>query len=80
MLAKDIPKQQFGFIQSNLYPVYFNIVARRLAICLLAHSVVHPWQSPTKAERLEDYLYDNYIVFYYPGNKLRSFLTQIRDY
>lgn len=55
VLAKSIPRQQFGFIQSKLYPVYFNAVACGLAICLLAHSAVHPWRSPTKAERWEDY-------------------------
>lgn len=55
VLARTIPRQQFGFIQSKLYPVYFNTLACGLAICLLAHSAVHPWRSPSKAERFEDY-------------------------
>lgn len=54
VLARTIPRQQFGFIQSKLYPVYFNTLACGLAICLLAHSAVHSWRSPSKAERLED--------------------------
>lgn len=55
VLARTIPRQQFGFIQSKLYPVYFNTLACGLAICLLAHSAVHPCRSPPKAQRWADY-------------------------
>lgn len=54
VLARAIPRQQFGFLQSKLYPVYFSTVACGLAICLLAHSAVHPWRSSAKAQRWAD--------------------------
>lgn len=55
VLARAIPKKQFGFIQSKLYHVYFNTLGCGLVICLLAYSAMHPWRSRSKVERWEDY-------------------------
>lgn len=37
VLATALPRQQFGLVQSKLYPVYFRLVAYSTALTLVAH-------------------------------------------
>ncbi|CAL9768609.1 unnamed protein product [Musa acuminata subsp. burmannicoides] len=37
VLATALPRQQFGLVQSKLYPVYFRLVAYSIALTLVAH-------------------------------------------
>ncbi|KAJ4828937.1 hypothetical protein Tsubulata_049963 [Turnera subulata] len=39
VLARALPKQQFGMVQSKIYPVYFNVMAYSIGLALLAHLV-----------------------------------------
>lgn len=39
VLAASLPRQQFGMVQSKLYPMYFRVVAYSIALTLLTHFV-----------------------------------------
>uniref|UniRef100_A0A0C9S5J4 TSA: Wollemia nobilis Ref_Wollemi_Transcript_18999_2255 transcribed RNA sequence n=1 Tax=Wollemia nobilis TaxID=56998 RepID=A0A0C9S5J4_9CONI len=55
VLASAIPRQQFGFIQSKIYPVYFKTMACGLSTCLLSHGGIHPWKWTGKISRWQEY-------------------------
>lgn len=37
VLAASLPRQQFGMVQSKLYPMYFRVVAHSIALALATH-------------------------------------------
>lgn len=53
ILAKHIPRQQFGYVQSRIFPVYLRILAVGQVVLLLLHSLLHPWFSTESAERMQ---------------------------
>jgi hypothetical protein len=53
ILSKHVPRQQFGYVQSRMFPVYLRIVAVGQAVLLLLHSLLHPWFSAESAERMQ---------------------------
>ncbi|KAG6499988.1 hypothetical protein ZIOFF_039802 [Zingiber officinale] len=53
VLAASLPRQQFGTVQSKLYPMYFRVVAHSIALALAAHFLGRDRR--ILAERLQTY-------------------------
>ncbi|XP_010912527.1 uncharacterized protein [Elaeis guineensis] len=53
VLATALPRQQFGLVQSKLYPVYFRVVAYGVGVAWLAHFLGQDGRAV--AERLQGY-------------------------
>lgn len=53
ILSKHVPRQQFGYVQSRMFPVYLRIMAVGQVVLLLLHSLLHPWFSAERVERLQ---------------------------
>ncbi|KAJ7545399.1 hypothetical protein O6H91_09G117700 [Diphasiastrum complanatum] len=51
ILAQSTSKQQFGYLQSRIFPIYFRIMAFGEALLLVTHALLHPWPSADSAER-----------------------------
>jgi len=45
ILSKSIPRQQFGFVQSRIFPLYLKFVATGDVILLVFYSIMHPLRS-----------------------------------
>lgn len=45
ILSKSIPRQQFGFVQSRIFPLYLKFVAMGDVILLVLYSIMHPLRS-----------------------------------
>ncbi|CAK9222853.1 unnamed protein product [Sphagnum troendelagicum] len=45
ILSKSIPRQQFGFVQSRIFPLYLKFVAMGDMILLVLYSIMHPLRS-----------------------------------
>jgi hypothetical protein len=58
ILSKNIPRQQFGFVQSRVFPVYLRVVAAGEGLLFLLHSIMHPWLS---ADTLERQQFQNFV-------------------
>ncbi|CAK7344831.1 unnamed protein product [Dovyalis caffra] len=41
VLARVLPRQQFGVVQSKIYPVYFRAMAYSIGLALLGHLLAH---------------------------------------
>lgn len=41
VLARVLPRQQFGVVQSKIYPVYFTAMAYSIGLALLGHLLAH---------------------------------------
>ncbi|KAG0603182.1 hypothetical protein M758_10G072500 [Ceratodon purpureus] len=53
ILSKHVPRQQFGYVQSRMFPVYLRMLATGEGLLLLLHSLMHPWFSSESIERMQ---------------------------
>lgn len=53
ILSKHVPRQQFGYVQSRMFPVYLRILAMGEGLLLLLHSLMHPWFSSESVEQMQ---------------------------
>jgi hypothetical protein len=53
ILSKHIPQQQFGYVQSKMFPVYLTILAVGQIILFALHFILHPWFSTDNVERCQ---------------------------
>ena len=53
ILSKHVPRQQFGYVQSRMFPVYLRILAVGEGVLLLLHSLMHPWFSSKNIEQMQ---------------------------
>ncbi|KAJ7520709.1 hypothetical protein O6H91_19G018900 [Diphasiastrum complanatum] len=44
-------REQYGYLQSRIFPLYFRIAAFGEAILLATHAVLHPWSSAGTSEQ-----------------------------
>ena len=51
ILSKNIPRQQFGYVQSRMFPVYLRVLAAGEGLLFILHSLMHPWFSAETGER-----------------------------
>jgi len=43
ILSKHIPRQQFGYVQSRIFPMYLRILIAGQSVLFILHSILHPW-------------------------------------
>ncbi|KAA8546286.1 hypothetical protein F0562_002975 [Nyssa sinensis] len=55
VLAEALPRQQFGLVQSKIYPVYFSAMASCVGIALLGHFLSQRRLSSSTAEMFQGY-------------------------
>ncbi|XP_031503915.1 uncharacterized protein LOC116266741 [Nymphaea colorata] len=53
VLARALPRQQLGVVQSKLYPVYFRTMTYSIGICLITHYLSRRWSSASRADKLQ---------------------------
>lgn len=53
ILSKYIPRQQFGYVQSRIFPVYLRILIVGQSVLFILHSILHPWFIEDGVERWE---------------------------
>ncbi|KAF3781382.1 Transmembrane protein [Nymphaea thermarum] len=53
VLARALPRQQLGVVQSKLYPVYFRTLTYGIGICLITHYLSRRWSSASRADKLQ---------------------------
>lgn len=51
IMFKNLPRHQFGNLQSKMFPAYFGIVAVCTAICLSGFAILHPWKASSFTEK-----------------------------
>jgi len=52
-LIRNLPRHQFGNLQSKLFPAYFTLVGSCCAISLSAFGYLHPWKSSSTVEKYQ---------------------------
>ncbi|KAL0916311.1 hypothetical protein M5K25_013812 [Dendrobium thyrsiflorum] len=53
IMFKNLPRHQFGNLQSKMFPAYFTLVSVCAASSLTAFSYLHPWKSASSLERYQ---------------------------
>ncbi|OMO63968.1 hypothetical protein CCACVL1_22147 [Corchorus capsularis] len=53
IMFKNLPRHQFGNLQSKMFPAYFSMVGVCCAIAVAAFGYLHPWKSATTAEKYQ---------------------------
>ncbi|XP_028771074.1 transmembrane protein 205-like [Neltuma alba] len=53
IMFKNLPRHQFGNLQSKMFPAYFSTVAICCAISVASFGYQHPWKSSSSAERYQ---------------------------
>ncbi|XP_078445429.1 late embryogenesis abundant protein (LEA) family protein [Wolffia australiana] len=53
IMFKNLPRHQFGNLQSKMFPAYFSTVSLCLALCVAAFAYLHPWKSSSSTERYQ---------------------------
>lgn len=52
-LFRNLPRHQFGNLQSKLFPAYFSLVTVSSAICLASFSFLCTWKPASPTERFQ---------------------------
>ncbi|XP_028781941.1 transmembrane protein 205 [Neltuma alba] len=53
IMFKNLPRHQFGNLQSKMFPAYFSMVGICCAISVASFGYLHPWKSSSTAERYQ---------------------------
>jgi hypothetical protein len=53
IMFKNLPRHQFGNLQSKMFPAYFSMVGVCCAVCVAAFGYLHPWKSSSCAEKYQ---------------------------
>ncbi|XP_038988452.1 transmembrane protein 205-like [Phoenix dactylifera] len=53
IMFKNLPRHQFGNLQSKMFPAYFMAVSVCAAISVAAFAYLHPWKSASSLERYQ---------------------------
>ncbi|CAI0469770.1 unnamed protein product [Linum tenue] len=53
IMFKNLPRHQFGNLQSKMFPAYFSMVGICCAISVAAFGYLNPWQSASTTERYQ---------------------------
>ncbi|XP_075491592.1 uncharacterized protein LOC142529823 [Primulina tabacum] len=53
IMFKNLPRHQFGNLQSKMFPAYFSMVGVCCAVALGAFGYLHPWKSSGAAEKYQ---------------------------
>lgn len=50
---RNLPRHQFGNLQSKMFPAYFSMVGVCCAICVASFGYLHPWKSSATPEKYQ---------------------------
>ncbi|GAB2298367.1 hypothetical protein Dimus_032433 [Dionaea muscipula] len=53
IMFNNLPRHQFGNLQSKMFPAYFSLVGVSCAVSVAAFGYLHPWTSSTVAEKYQ---------------------------
>ncbi|KAL2540444.1 Late [Abeliophyllum distichum] len=53
IMFKNLPRHQFGNLQSKMFPAYFSMVGVCCAVAVAAFGYLHPWKASTAAEKYQ---------------------------
>ncbi|KAK6941071.1 protein of unknown function DUF4149 [Dillenia turbinata] len=53
IMFKNLPRHQFGNLQSKMFPAYFSMVGTCSAISVGAFAYLHPWKSASATEKYQ---------------------------
>ncbi|EOA24736.1 hypothetical protein CARUB_v10018012mg [Capsella rubella] len=53
IMFKNLPRHQFGNLQSKMFPAYFTLVGSCCAISLSSFGYLHPWKSSSTVEKYQ---------------------------
>ncbi|KAI7992284.1 hypothetical protein ACSBR2_021350 [Camellia fascicularis] len=53
IMFKNLPRHQFGNLQSKMFPAYFTMVGACCAISAASFGYLHPWKSASIAEKYQ---------------------------
>ncbi|KAK6937304.1 protein of unknown function DUF4149 [Dillenia turbinata] len=53
IMFKNLPRHQFGNLQSKMFPAYFSILCTCCAISVVAFAYLHPWKSASSTEKYQ---------------------------
>ncbi|KAB1200692.1 hypothetical protein CJ030_MR0G006569 [Morella rubra] len=53
IMFKNLPRHQFGNLQSKMFPAYFSLVGICCAISVGSFGYLHPWKSSSTAEKYQ---------------------------
>ncbi|KAF7846315.1 hypothetical protein BT93_L4628 [Corymbia citriodora subsp. variegata] len=51
--SRNLPRHQFGNLQSKMFPAYFMMVAACCAISVASFGYLHPWKSSSTIEKYQ---------------------------
>lgn len=52
-MFKNLPRHQFGNLQSKMFPAYFSMVSICCAVSVAAFGYIHPWRTSSSTERYQ---------------------------
>ncbi|KAL3701790.1 hypothetical protein R1sor_019812 [Riccia sorocarpa] len=55
LLSKSLGRQQYGFVQSKMFPTYLRLIAGGQALCLVLYMMLKPWTRASSAEKLQHF-------------------------
>ncbi|XP_068663129.1 uncharacterized protein [Aristolochia californica] len=53
IMFNNLPRHQFGNLQSKMFPAYFSTVSACGAISIAAFAYLHPWKTASSVERFQ---------------------------
>ncbi|KAH9608872.1 hypothetical protein KSS87_002361 [Heliosperma pusillum] len=53
IMFKNLPRHQFGNLQSKMFPAYFTMVGICCAVSMAAFGYLHPWKSASSTEKYQ---------------------------
>ncbi|KAK7356340.1 hypothetical protein VNO80_15610 [Phaseolus coccineus] len=53
IMFKNLPRHQFGNLQSKMFPAYFSMVGACCAISVASFGYLHPWKTSSTTERYQ---------------------------
>jgi len=53
IMFKNLPRHQFGNLQSKMFPAYFAMVGVCCAICVTCFGYLHPWKAASTSEKYQ---------------------------
>lgn len=52
-MFKNLPRHQFGNLQSKMFPAYFSMVGVCIAVTVASFGYLHPWKTSSTSQRYQ---------------------------
>lgn len=53
IMFKNLPRHQFGNLQSKMFPAYFSLVGVCCAVCVASFGYLHPWKTASSTQKYQ---------------------------